>query len=267
MSTILQELESQIDSLVADGFDLAEYKRVEDNGDILINIDANASDVKALKARGLRIGATIESPAHRAAVAAERDEQREVDNLALEYAENGVPKSRSAVNTPGRTVIQRANKFTNYAGTFLYVEAHNNLASALYQAGRREEAVTHLETALRLDPNHRRAREQLAALRDRMGDAAGALEHKKRLAEAGASPEDPPKLPVDLEAPFLHANRPFMHLAFHIFDLGFHSPNSEAAKPTVFTTALLLITIVAILNIAAVWLRARLRKQFQAAQF
>ena len=27
--------------------------------------------------------------------------------------------------TPGRTVIQRANKFTNYAGTFLYVEAHN----------------------------------------------------------------------------------------------------------------------------------------------
>jgi ABC-type phosphate transport system permease subunit len=76
-----------------------------------------------------------------------------------------------------------------------------------------------------------------------------------------------PKLPVDLEAPFVHANRPFMHLAFHIFDLGFHSPNSEAAKPTVFTTALLLITIVAILNIAAVWLRARLRKQFQPAQF
>jgi ABC-type phosphate transport system permease subunit len=76
-----------------------------------------------------------------------------------------------------------------------------------------------------------------------------------------------PKLPIDLEAPFIHANRPFMHLAFHIFDLGFHSPNSEAAKPTVYTTALLLIAIVAVLNIAAVWLRARLRKQFQAAQF
>jgi ABC-type phosphate transport system permease subunit len=76
-----------------------------------------------------------------------------------------------------------------------------------------------------------------------------------------------PKLPIDLEAPFVHANRPFMHLAFHIFDLGFHSPNSEAAKPTVFTTALLLISIVAILNIAAVWLRAKLRKQFRAGQF
>jgi ABC-type phosphate transport system permease subunit len=76
-----------------------------------------------------------------------------------------------------------------------------------------------------------------------------------------------PKLPVDLEAPFVHANRPFMHLAFHIFDLGFHSPNSEAAKPTVFTTALLLIAIVACLNIAAVWMRARLRKAFRSGQF
>ncbi len=76
-----------------------------------------------------------------------------------------------------------------------------------------------------------------------------------------------PKLPVDGQAPFLHPDRPFMHLAFHIFDLGFHSPNSEAAKPTVFTTALLLIVIVAILNIAAVWLRARLRKSFRSGQF
>ena len=117
--------ESDINQLVADGFDLAEYKRVEKNGEILVNVDANAADTAALKAKGFRIGATIESPEHRAAVAAERDEQREIDALALEYAENGVPKSKSAVATPGRTVIQRANKFTNYAGTFLYVEAHN----------------------------------------------------------------------------------------------------------------------------------------------
>jgi ABC-type phosphate transport system permease subunit len=76
-----------------------------------------------------------------------------------------------------------------------------------------------------------------------------------------------PKLPIDGEAPFVHANRPFMHLAFHIFDLAFHSPNSEAAKPTVYTTALLLIMIVALLNIVAIWLRARLRKSFRAGQF
>lgn len=76
-----------------------------------------------------------------------------------------------------------------------------------------------------------------------------------------------PKLPIDLEFPFVHADRPFMHLAFHVFDLGFHSPNSEAAKPMVFTTALLLIAIVATLNLSAVWLRARLRKAFTGGQF
>jgi phosphate transport system permease protein len=72
---------------------------------------------------------------------------------------------------------------------------------------------------------------------------------------------------VDGAFPYIHAERSFMHLAFHIFDLGFHSPDSEAAKPTVFTTILLLIVIVATLNLAAVWFRARLRKGSQHGQF
>jgi ABC-type phosphate transport system permease subunit len=76
-----------------------------------------------------------------------------------------------------------------------------------------------------------------------------------------------PELPLDLSFPFLHPDRSFMHLGFHIFDLGFHSPNSEAAKPMVFTTTLLLIGIIAVLNLAAVWLRARLRKRFQGGEF
>src|SRR5262249_31268165 len=54
-----------------------------------------------------------------------------------------------------------------------------------------------------------------------------------------------PELPVDATFPFVHAQRSFMHLGFHIFDLGFQSQNSEAAKPMVFTTTLLLIIIVA----------------------
>jgi ABC-type phosphate transport system permease subunit len=62
-------------------------------------------------------------------------------------------------------------------------------------------------------------------------------------------------------------NRSFMHLGFHIYDLGFQSQNSEAAKPLVFTTTLLLITIIAILNLSAVWLRSRLRRKFVGAQF
>jgi phosphate transport system permease protein len=58
-----------------------------------------------------------------------------------------------------------------------------------------------------------------------------------------------------------------MHLGFHIYDVGFQSQNSEAAKPMVYTTTLLLIMIVASLNLAAIWLRARLRRRFVTSQF
>jgi len=76
-----------------------------------------------------------------------------------------------------------------------------------------------------------------------------------------------PELPVDGVFPYLHPSRSFMHLGFHIYDVGFQSPNSEAARPMVFTTALLLITIIAFLNVTAVWLRSRLRKRFATGQF
>ncbi len=76
-----------------------------------------------------------------------------------------------------------------------------------------------------------------------------------------------PELPLDLTYPYLHGNRSFMHLGFHIFDVGFQSQNSEAAKPMVYTTTLLLIVIITILNLLAVWLRAYLRKRFVSGQF
>ena len=76
-----------------------------------------------------------------------------------------------------------------------------------------------------------------------------------------------PELPLDMTYPFLHGNRSFMHLGFHIFDVGFQSQNSEAAKPMVYTTTLLLIVIITVLNLLAVWLRAYLRKRFVAGQF
>lgn len=75
-----------------------------------------------------------------------------------------------------------------------------------------------------------------------------------------------PELPIDLAAPF-GLDRSFMHLGFHIYDLGFQSPNSEAAKPMVYTTTLLLISIIAVLNIVAIWLRSRLRRRFVSTQF
>jgi phosphate transport system permease protein len=76
-----------------------------------------------------------------------------------------------------------------------------------------------------------------------------------------------PDLPVDTMFPFVHLDRSFMHLGFHIFDVGFQSQNSEAAKPMVFTTTLLLILIVVLLNLAAVWIRSGLRKRYLGAQF
>lgn len=71
-----------------------------------------------------------------------------------------------------------------------------------------------------------------------------------------------PELPVDGFAPFVHLERSFMHLGFHIYDLGFQSQNSEAAVPMVFTTTLLLILIIFLLNIGAIQLRTRLKRKF-----
>ena len=71
-----------------------------------------------------------------------------------------------------------------------------------------------------------------------------------------------PDLPIDGRFPFLHLERKFMHLGFHIYDLGFQSPNAEAAKPMVFTTAFLLILIVVVLNMMAIVIRNRLRKKY-----
>ncbi len=76
-----------------------------------------------------------------------------------------------------------------------------------------------------------------------------------------------PELPIDATAPYLHLERGFMHLSYHIYNVGFLSKNSEAARPLVMTSALLLISIITTLNLVAVWLRNRLRKKFQSNQF
>jgi phosphate transport system permease protein len=75
-----------------------------------------------------------------------------------------------------------------------------------------------------------------------------------------------PELPIDGQFPYVHPERSFMHLGFHIYDLGFQSQNSEAAKPMVFTTTLLLIAIVVLLNLAAIWIRTHLRRRYSAGQ-
>ena len=64
-----------------------------------------------------------------------------------------------------------------------------------------------------------------------------------------------------------HPEREFMHLAYLIYDVGFQSPNSQAAKPMVFTITFLLVAIIALLNLTAIWIRGRLRRRYVAQQF
>jgi len=71
-----------------------------------------------------------------------------------------------------------------------------------------------------------------------------------------------PALPIDGVWPFLHLDRKFMHLGFHIYDVGFQSPNVDAARPMVFATTLLLLGIVVLLNLFAINLRNRLRRTY-----
>ncbi len=73
-----------------------------------------------------------------------------------------------------------------------------------------------------------------------------------------------PALPLDGNYPYLHLDQKFMHLGFHIYDVGFQSPNVEAARPLVYATALLLVVVIAILNLSAVSIRNKLRERYKA---
>jgi len=74
-------------------------------------------------------------------------------------------------------------------------------------------------------------------------------------------------LPIDTSFPFIHPEREFMHLAYLVYDIGFQSSNSQAAKPMVFTITLLLVAIIAVLNIAAIYLRSKLKQRYALQEF
>ena len=75
-----------------------------------------------------------------------------------------------------------------------------------------------------------------------------------------------PTLPLDGNAPFIHLERKFMHLGFHIYDVGFQSPNVEAARPLVYATAFLLVLVIILLNISAIKIRNRLREKYKSLE-
>ncbi len=73
-----------------------------------------------------------------------------------------------------------------------------------------------------------------------------------------------PALPIDFNAPFIHLENKFMHLGFHIYDVGFQSPNVEASQPLVYATSLLLVVIIVSLNLGAIMIRNRLRERYKS---
>ena len=75
-----------------------------------------------------------------------------------------------------------------------------------------------------------------------------------------------PTLPLDFNFPFVHLERKFMHLGFHIYDVGFQSPNVEAARPLVYATSFLLVTVIVALNLTAISVRNRLREKYRSLE-
>lgn len=75
-----------------------------------------------------------------------------------------------------------------------------------------------------------------------------------------------PSLPLDFNAPFLHLDRKFMHMGFHIYDVGFQSPNVEAARPLVYATALMLVVVIVVMNLTAIRIRNNLREKYRALE-
>ncbi|MGB1291200.1 MAG: phosphate ABC transporter permease PstA [Pseudoalteromonas sp.] len=75
-----------------------------------------------------------------------------------------------------------------------------------------------------------------------------------------------PTLPLDGNFPYFHLDRKFMHLGFHIYDVGFQSPNVEAARPLVYATAFLLVSVIITLNITAIGIRNHLREKYRSLE-
>ncbi len=126
-----------VDSVVSN-YDAAEYKSVQDDGSILLNVLATKAEQASLTAQGFRIGRVIEDSNTGAQRLKERQEIIDQEAVAADVAENGLKgaakvKGKSIVPGQGDTVIQRAVVFTDAVGPntgrttarFLYVEAFN----------------------------------------------------------------------------------------------------------------------------------------------
>jgi phosphate transport system permease protein len=73
-----------------------------------------------------------------------------------------------------------------------------------------------------------------------------------------------PSLPIDGNFPYIHLEQKIMHLGFHVYDVGFQSPNVEASRPLLYATALVLVLLIVLLNAVAIRLRNKLREKYRS---
>ena len=107
--------------------------------DLKATVVATDTEIARLRTEGYRIGATVADESTVEERRAEREAAIRAEKLSNEFAEEGIPAKgvkrygKTIVNEPGEVVIMRAYTFTNYAGTFLYVEAHSKLGTTSSQ--------------------------------------------------------------------------------------------------------------------------------------
>ena len=95
--------------------------------DLTAVVVATEDEIARLRAEGYEIGATISDQETIDARLAERRAAVRAENRAEAFAEGS--RSAQDVQMPGEVVIMRAYRFQNYAGRFLYVEAHSKLGT------------------------------------------------------------------------------------------------------------------------------------------
>ena len=72
-----------------------------------------------------------------------------------------------------------------------------------------------------------------------------------------------PALPISSEFPYLQLQQKITSLSMHIYDAGLQSPDAQRAEPLVFASAMVLITLIFILNLLAYRLRKRLNSRYR----
>ena len=119
-------------------YDFVEAVQRNGHGWLSTDVLVNDAERAALRARGVQFVKTLETQSTTDRRVAERDAALARDARAQDSLSVAAARPRGAQNAiplPGEVTIMRAHTFTNYAGRFLYVEAHTKAATPVTPNG------------------------------------------------------------------------------------------------------------------------------------